>query len=62
MRERLGIRPGDELQIQYGEEGLCLEPDHPGLITVISGKSDWGPEAFPDAGAATFGGRPRTEE
>lgn len=62
VRERFGIRPGDELTVQYGEHGLWLEPDRAGLITVTSGKSDWGPETFPDAGQGAFGGQPRTEE
>lgn len=58
VRERLGILPGDELTLEITEDGLRFVPERNGLVTVTSGKGDWGPETFPDSGEATFGDRP----
>lgn len=57
VRERLGILPGDELTLEFTGDGLRLVPDRSGLVVATSGKTDWGPETFPDSGEATFGGR-----
>lgn len=62
VRERLGILPGDELTLEVTGDGLRLRPDRTGLLTVTSGKTDWGPETFPDSGEATFGGRAPGDE
>lgn len=61
VREGLGIFPGDELALDVVEAGLCLQPTHGGLVTVTSQKTEWGPEAFPDSGEATFGGGVRDQ-
>lgn len=58
VRERLGILPGDELALEITEGGLRLDIGRDGLVTVTSGKTEWGPETFPGSGEATFGGRP----
>lgn len=58
LRDRLGILPGDELVIGLEEGRLVVRPERSDLVTVTSGKRDWGHEAFPDSGEATFGGRP----
>lgn len=61
LRDRLGILPGDELAVELEEGELVVRPEQSGLLTVTSGKTDWGAEAFPDSGEATFGGRSRDE-
>lgn len=62
LRDRLGIRPGDELAIGLEEGRLVVRPERSDLLTVTSGKHEWGPEAFPDSGKATFGGRSSDDE
>ena len=62
LRDRLGILPGDELAIELDEGRLVVRPEQADLLTVTSGKADWGKEAFPDSGEATFGGRARDDE
>ena len=62
FRDRLGILPGDELAIELDEGRLVVRPEQADLLTVTSGKTDWGTEAFPDSGEATFGGRARDDE
>lgn len=62
LRDRLGILPGDELALDLEEGRLVMRPEQADLVTATSGKTDWGPEAFPDSGEATFGGGPRDGE
>lgn len=62
LRDRLGILPGDELDIRIEEGRLVVRPEQADLVTVTSGKTDWGAEAFPDSGEATFGGRARDDK
>lgn len=45
------------MALEVTGDGLRLNPDRDGLATATSGKTDWGPETFPDSGEATFGGR-----
>lgn len=59
LRDRLGILPGDELTIDLEEGRLVMRPEQADLVTATSGKTNWGPEAFPDSGEATFGGGAR---
>jgi len=62
LRDRLGIVPGDELAIELDEGRLVVRPEQADLLAATSGKADWGKEAFPDSGEATFGGRARDDE
>lgn len=62
LRDRLGILPGDELAIDLEEGQLVVQPEQADLETATSGKTDWGPEAFPGSGEATFGGGTRDDE
>lgn len=62
LRDQLGIRPGDELAIESKDGRLIVHPEQTELVTVTSGKTDWGEEAFPDSGEATFGDTVQTDE
>jgi AbrB family looped-hinge helix DNA binding protein len=55
VRERLRVLPGDELDVDVAEEEIRLRVERPRLTTVSSGRTEWGAEAFPDAGEAAFG-------
>jgi len=57
LEERLkaGLRPGVELEVLSGKEGLLLRPIIATSVRVRAGRK-WGKEAFPDSGEATFGG------
>lgn len=55
IRERLGLDSGDELEVELDDGSIRLRADVPALETVSTDR-DWGPEAFMDAGEATFGG------
>lgn len=55
LRDRMGLLPGAELEIEIEDEDLRLVPVHAGLVTAESEKTEWGWEAFPDSGATTFG-------
>lgn len=55
VRERLGIRPGETLECVVEGDHVTLRPDHDELVTVTADRTDWGGEAFPDSGPATFG-------
>ena len=59
LRERLGVFPGDEIEVEIDDGCLRLVPTHAGLVTAESPKTEWGSEAFPDSGATTFGTGPR---
>lgn len=56
LRDRLGIRPGDELAVGLDAGRLVVRLHQSDLVTATSGKTDWGAEAFPESGAATFDG------
>lgn len=56
IRDRLGIRPGDEVTVEVVDGEIQLRPEISSIQTV-SRDEDWGPEAFRDAGEATFGDR-----
>ena len=60
VRERFRLAPGDELGVAVDEGEIHLSPVRAALTTATSenAPSDWGEEAFPDSGEATFGGRP----
>lgn len=62
LRDQLGIRPGDTLSIEVTNGSLVVHPEQTDLVRVTSGKTDWGPEAFPDSGEATFGDTVQTDE
>lgn len=62
LRDRLGILPGEELEIEIEDGRLIVRPEQVDLVTVTSGKTDWGTETFPDSGEATFGGPGRDDE
>ena len=62
VREELGIRPGDSLDIDIEEGEIHIQAEQTGLVTVTSGKTDWGEEAFPDAETAMFGPRDSDRE
>lgn len=56
LRERLGLRVGDTLDIgvENGEVRLSVEREG---IERATRDGEWGEETFLDAGEATFGGR-----
>lgn len=54
-RERLGLNPGMEFELDEERGVLLLKPVIPAPIRVESKKGKWGEEAFPDSGEATFG-------
>lgn len=56
LRERLQIRPGDEVRIEE-EEGRLLVRRKNKPTRKIRRRRKWGTEAFLDAGEATFGER-----
>jgi AbrB family looped-hinge helix DNA binding protein len=54
-RQRLGLKTGTEIEL-VGDNGvLILKPLIPEPIRVDARNRKWGPEAFLDAGEATFG-------
>ncbi len=53
-REKLGLKPGVRLEVRRQREGLVLIPLLPAPVRVKA-RRKWGPEAFLDAGEATFG-------
>lgn len=59
LRDRLGLLPGDELEIAIEDGDIRLAPARDGLVTAESEKVEWGSEAFPDSGTAAFGVGPR---
>lgn len=54
-RLKLGLKPGVEVEVRTGKEGLLIKPLIPPVVRVKAGRAKWGREAFPDAGEATFG-------
>ena len=54
-RNRLGLKPGMELEIAERGGLLVLKPLIPKPMTVRSRRAKWGRESFVDAGEATFG-------
>jgi len=54
-REKLGLKPGSEVDMSVEGGALVLKRVIAEPRTVSSGKRGWGPEAFLDAGEATFG-------
>lgn len=55
FRDRLQIRPGDELRMEEDEGMLLLRRQRRPTQKARRGRK-WGSEAFLDAGEATFGG------
>lgn len=53
-RLKMGFKPGVELEVTTGKEGLLLKPLLPRPVRVKAGRR-WGKEAFPNAGEETFG-------
>ncbi|NGM68813.1 AbrB/MazE/SpoVT family DNA-binding domain-containing protein [Natronolimnobius sp. AArcel1] len=56
LRDDLNLEDGTEFQIVREGGDIRLVRELPDLETVTRGE-EWGPEAFRDAGDATFGGR-----
>jgi AbrB family looped-hinge helix DNA binding protein len=54
VRDRLGLRPGDELETDVVEGAVRLRVRREGVRTVERGR-EWDEAAFLDAGEATFG-------
>lgn len=54
FRDRLHLRPGDELEVELADGELHLRATRGDLVTVER-DDEWGDEAFLDAGEATFG-------
>lgn len=55
VRERLQLGEGDDLDVDLEDGEIHLRPNRPPFEPVTSGKSEWGSEAFVDAGEALFG-------
>ena len=55
-RRKIGLKPGEELEVIERGGVLVLKPVIPRALKVRAGKGKWGREAFLDAGEATFGG------
>ncbi len=55
VRERLGIVPGDEFELELEDSRIVLRTEHEGLETATARKEDWDDHPF-DAGEALFGG------
>ncbi|HZY95157.1 MAG TPA: AbrB/MazE/SpoVT family DNA-binding domain-containing protein [Candidatus Bathyarchaeia archaeon] len=53
-RIKHGLKPGVRLEVRHEREGLRLIPILPEPVRVKA-RRKWGPEAFLDAGDATFG-------
>lgn len=56
LRDDLNLEDGTEFRVVREGGDIRLVRELPDLETVTRGK-EWGPEAFRDAGEATFGGR-----
>ena len=56
LRERLGLRAGDTLDIDVESGEMRLSVEREGVEHATRGE-EWGAEAFLDAGEATFGDR-----
>lgn len=56
-REKLGLNSETEFELVEERGVLLLKPIIPAPIRVRSEKEEWGEEAFPDSGEATFGER-----
>lgn len=55
VRERLQLGEGDDLDVEFEDGEIHLRPNRPSFEPMTSGKDEWGPEAFMDAGEALFG-------
>ncbi|QZP38889.1 AbrB/MazE/SpoVT family DNA-binding domain-containing protein [Halobaculum magnesiiphilum] len=56
LRDELNLEDGTEFTVVRENGDIRLVRNLPDLDTLTRG-SDWGPEAFRDAGSGTFGGR-----
>ena len=55
VRGRLGIDAGDDLDLDVRDGEVHLRPNRPTFEPIRSNRDEWGPDAFLDAGEATFG-------
>lgn len=55
IRNRLQLGEGDDLDLDFEEGEIHLRPNRPQFKPISSKKSEWGKEAFIDAGEAVFG-------
>lgn len=57
VRERLGIVPGDEFELDVEGSRIVLRTEHEGLETATARKEEWGRDDHTlDAGEALFRG------
>jgi len=55
VRERLGIVPGDEFELELEDSRIVLKTEHEGLETATARREGWDDHSL-DAGEALFGG------
>lgn len=55
IRNRLQLSEGDDFDIDLEDGEIHLRPTRPPFEPITSGKTEWGSEAFMDAGEALFG-------
>ncbi len=61
VRERLGVVPGDEFEIETEGSCIVLRTEHEGLETATARRKDWDEHTL-DAGEALFGSSEDTEQ
>lgn len=55
VRQQLQLGEGDDLDVDVEDGEIHLRPNRQPFEPATSGKTDWGAEAFMDAGEALFG-------